>query len=309
MSEQKVASRDSPQDRAVRKEPVAQSSDLSPDEKAGTGFETVHDEELEAQLRAEEARAVAAGDEQCAQDVPSDEAQDSGDPAEDNSDEAEAEAEQAPAGLYKRLAAWLVEHRGTPHTIALGFAIGIFVALTPTVGIQMILGATIAHVFRANRVIAAAMAWITNPLTIVPIYYFNYRVGLLFMSGDASRGRAFIRALSDISLFDPHSIVIGFRLMAQEFAGIAGVLWVGSLVVATVGGVISYPLVRRIVEVERALKERRKKHRAERLARRARIRALRAEKRARRLKRKAKATKRNAPSKQSSATSAKRSGS
>jgi hypothetical protein len=195
-------------------------------------------------------------------------------------------------GLYRRVATWLIEHTGSPHAIALGFAIGVFVALTPTVGIQMVLGATIAHIFRANRVVAAGLAWITNPLTIVPIYYFNYRVGLVFLPGDESRGKAFIEALSDISFLDPHSIATGFRLMAQEFAGIAGVLWLGSLIVAVICGVISYPIVRRIVEVERALATRRNERRARHLAARdERIRRRKAKKKAKALHRKQESTK------------------
>ena len=181
--------------------------------------------------------------------------------------------------LYARFTHWLVTHTGTPHTIALGFAVGMFVALTPTVGFQMVLGAFFAHLVGGNRLIAAALAWITNPLTIVPIYYFNYQVGRLFMGGDASKGKAFIRALSDISLLRPETLWEGFQLMAAEFMGIAGVLWVGSLVVATVVGLVSYPIVRRLVEVERKLAEKRRQRRLQR-------KKLRKERRARRLKRK-----------------------
>lgn len=166
--------------------------------------------------------------------------------------------------LYRRFTDWLIAHTGTPHTIALGFAVGIFVALTPTVGFQMILGALFAHLLGANRLIAAALAWITNPLTIVPIYYFNYQVGLIFIHADASRGKAFIHALSKVSLFRPSTLLEGIRLTAVEFAGIAGVLWVGSLIIATILSLVSYPLIKRLVKAERRLAE---IHRQKRLQR------------------------------------------
>ncbi len=153
--------------------------------------------------------------------------------------------------FYSKMVRWLLEHQGTPHAVALGFAVGLFVALTPTVGFQMVLGAAIAHLLRANRLLPVALAWITNPFTIVPIYYFNYRVGLLFMSGSAEQGRELIEALSRVSLLDFHEFYVTMSAMLSKFGGIALVLWVGSLIVATLAAAISYPLVRRIVEVER----------------------------------------------------------
>lgn len=153
--------------------------------------------------------------------------------------------------LYARMVRWLLEHQGTPHSVALGFAVGMFVALTPTVGVQMILGAAIAQLLRANRLLPVALAWITNPFTIVPIYYFNYRVGQIFMGGDSEKGRQFIESLSKVSLLDFDHFISTMGSMLSKFGGIALVLWVGSLIVASVAAAISYPVVRRIVEVER----------------------------------------------------------
>ncbi len=161
-----------------------------------------------------------------------------------------ASREPKKVGLYRKFAAWLLGHQGTPHSLALGFAIGMFVALTPTVGFQMMIGATIAHFMKANRVIAAALAWITNPFTIVPIYYFNYRVGLLFLPGDEEAGLKFIQTISQAKLTDPETIGASLKLMAQELWGIAGVLWLGSVLVGLVVALVSYPLVKRVVEVE-----------------------------------------------------------
>ena len=154
--------------------------------------------------------------------------------------------------LYRRVADWLLRHQGTPHNLALGFAIGMFVALTPTVGLQMLLGGLIAHFLGGNRTIAAGLAWITNPLTMGPIFYFNYRVGLLFMPGDEQAGRAFIDTISSAHLTDPSSIWHAMLLTGQQMWGVAGVLWAGSLVVSTVAAAVSYPVVKRIVTAERA---------------------------------------------------------
>ncbi len=56
------------------------------------------------------------------------------------------------------------------------FSVGLFMAFVP-VPLQMIFAAIGAIVLRVNLPISVALVWITNPLTIPPIYYFAYKVG------------------------------------------------------------------------------------------------------------------------------------
>lgn len=72
----------------------------------------------------------------------------------------------------------------SPHRIALGVAIGLFIAWTPTVGLQMLLALAAAAVLRANKIIPVALVWITNPVTLVPIYYVNWVIGRMIVPGD-----------------------------------------------------------------------------------------------------------------------------
>ena len=62
-------------------------------------------------------------------------------------------------------------------SVSLAFAIGLLVAWIPTPG-QMAISACIALYFRANLPISIALVWITNPLTMAPMFYFAYRLGL-----------------------------------------------------------------------------------------------------------------------------------
>ena len=64
-----------------------------------------------------------------------------------------------------------------PHELALGVAIGVFVTFTPTVGFQMVLTVFLAWLLRANKAVGVPIVWITNPATIIPIYYSCYVVG------------------------------------------------------------------------------------------------------------------------------------
>lgn len=66
---------------------------------------------------------------------------------------------------------------GSPEQVAWGAAVGFFVAMTPTMGIQTLLAVPIAALFSINKVAAAATVWLTNPVTAPFIYGFNYMVG------------------------------------------------------------------------------------------------------------------------------------
>lgn len=66
---------------------------------------------------------------------------------------------------------------GSPEEVAWGAAVGFFVAMTPTIGIQTLLAVPVAAFFRINKIAAAATVWLTNPVTAPFIYGFNYMVG------------------------------------------------------------------------------------------------------------------------------------
>lgn len=67
--------------------------------------------------------------------------------------------------------------QGSPEAIARGGALGMWVALTPTVGIQMPIVLVLSVPFRANVPVGLAMCWITNPVTLIPFYFAFYWLG------------------------------------------------------------------------------------------------------------------------------------
>jgi uncharacterized protein len=65
-------------------------------------------------------------------------------------------------------------------SISASFFIGLFVAFFPIPG-QTILAALFAFFFRTNLPVAIALIWISNPLTIAPLFMFTYSIGILLL--------------------------------------------------------------------------------------------------------------------------------
>lgn len=66
--------------------------------------------------------------------------------------------------------------------MARGVAIGLFVALTPTVGVQTLLMLVLCMLLRGNFPMAFAVSWISNPITLGPLYLGYYLLGELVLS-------------------------------------------------------------------------------------------------------------------------------
>ena len=78
---------------------------------------------------------------------------------------------------FRRLYERFVKIRGRPREIALGFALGLFIGMTPTMGIQMPIAVFIAAIFKWSKISAAFGVWITNPFTAPFVYGLTYIVG------------------------------------------------------------------------------------------------------------------------------------
>ena len=72
----------------------------------------------------------------------------------------------------------------TPESIALGAAVGMFIGMTPTVGFQMLIMIVVGTVIRANRIAGVAMVYVSNPFTVLPIYWLDYLVGSTLLRWD-----------------------------------------------------------------------------------------------------------------------------
>jgi uncharacterized protein (DUF2062 family) len=67
--------------------------------------------------------------------------------------------------------------RGNPQKIALGMALGVFIGVTPTIPFHTIMALAFSHMFGVSRVAAFMGVWVSNPVTIPPLYYGSFIIG------------------------------------------------------------------------------------------------------------------------------------
>jgi len=68
----------------------------------------------------------------------------------------------------------------TRHSVARAMAGGLFAALLP-IPMQMLLAAFIAVMIRANLPISVSLVWLTNPITMPPVFFMQYKLGTLLL--------------------------------------------------------------------------------------------------------------------------------
>jgi uncharacterized protein (DUF2062 family) len=68
----------------------------------------------------------------------------------------------------------------TRKSVSRAFLIGLFCAFIP-IPLQMLLVAVLAIVIHSNLPISIGLVWLTNPITMPPIFYFTYLVGDFFI--------------------------------------------------------------------------------------------------------------------------------
>ncbi len=145
---------------------------------------------------------------------------------------------------FRRLITHNVLHADdTPHSIALGASIAMFIAILPLVGIQMFVAVALAALVRANKAICIPVVWISNPLTMFPIYGGCLALGKWLMNSKAPVEPAV--ALSGLA--EPARIVSWVELeywtaLFSRLAGMGVELWVGCIVVGIPVALLTYPV-------------------------------------------------------------------
>ncbi len=143
---------------------------------------------------------------------------------------------------FRAVFKWLVRLRRSPRAVAGGFAMGVFVAFTPTMGVQIFLVIFLGTILNLNRPAAILAVWITNVATMVPIYTFNYWVGSLIWEGPpvAEVYKTFGAMGSQLVKLDFWDFREQFEAMLGLSTSIVIPLLIGSLIVGIIAAAVTY---------------------------------------------------------------------
>jgi uncharacterized protein (DUF2062 family) len=103
------------------------------------------------------------------------------------------------------------------------FAVGLFMCFMP-IPFQMVIAAGLAILFRVNLPLSLIVCWVTNPITIPPMFYFAYLVGTWVLSWPPSE-------------FD---FELSFEWLGNELVHIWQPFLLGCFICATVASFIGY---------------------------------------------------------------------
>ncbi len=152
----------------------------------------------------------------------------------------------------------------TPKRIAMGGAIGMFVAWSPLFGLHLLIALLIALVMRANKIVALVVVWVANPLTMVPVLYGDYRVGLMITklfgsentaeNSQVKEGFAKIRAEGLGSIFSAEF----WQKSWEMFCGNVTEVIIGSVVMGLLAAAVTYWMMYHAIVWHRKKKPRRR---------------------------------------------------
>jgi uncharacterized protein (DUF2062 family) len=130
------------------------------------------------------------------------------------------------------------------HAVANACLVGMFAAFMP-IPSQMLLAAVLALWRRANLPISVALVWLTNPVTMPPVLYAEYRLGAWVLQRSPNTQH-----------FEP-----SFDWLRSQLGQIWEPVLVGSLILGIVSGLLAAGLVHLLWRVHVAMRWRARQRR------------------------------------------------
>jgi uncharacterized protein (DUF2062 family) len=126
---------------------------------------------------------------------------------------------------------------GDPQSLAMGTAIGIFIAITPTVPLHTIAIITATLLLRANTIAALISATlVSNPLTFVPQYYLCWKIGNFIVPDRLTWDR-----LQEVmGVITDESFLVSLKTISNLSMDAVLVMMIGGILIAIPPTVISY---------------------------------------------------------------------
>src|SRR5919107_3047635 len=125
-----------------------------------------------------------------------------------------------------------------PERTALAFAVGVFIAFSPFLGLHTIAATALALLFRFNKVAIYTGTFVNNPfLTLVPIILASYAVGAFLLGRPLGLPEGGLELLRD-----PHPFAADYwRALFEQFRALLLPFALGGTVLSVVCSLAAYP--------------------------------------------------------------------
>ncbi len=137
----------------------------------------------------------------------------------------------------------ILKVKDSPHRIALAFAVGVFMGISPLLGLHYVGGIFLAYLFRLNRLVAIVGISVNNPWTIVPISSFAVWLGAKLMGIRQILPDVDWKNLGLLTVINKMSEWEHFLSVVKQMMPIIKAFFVGSFVVCTISAIISYFII------------------------------------------------------------------
>ena len=136
----------------------------------------------------------------------------------------------------------LLHVEDSPSRVALAFAIGVFIAFFPVLGIHTGLAIAIGVVFRLNKVALLVGTFTNNPWTVAPMYGAGTLLGCLVLGVSPASLGAVDWGLSGPAFYE--SLLAGLRPLVLPFV-------LGNLALGALAAAAAFFLLRGLLERRR----------------------------------------------------------
>ena len=134
----------------------------------------------------------------------------------------------------------------TPHRIALAFAMGVFMGISPLLGLHYIGGILLAMLFRLNKIVAIIGVSVNNPWTIVPLSTFSVWIGAKMLGIKQVLPEVDWGSISLSSIAMKFTDLDKLTDMIKELWPLLSSFFVGSFFICTISAIASYFVIRQL---------------------------------------------------------------
>ncbi len=136
----------------------------------------------------------------------------------------------------------------TPHKISLAFAFGVFMGISPFLGLHYIGGIGLAWLFRLNKLVAFVGISVNNPWTMVPICSAAALIGAKVLGLKQILPEVDWKNISLMAIVSQFSDLDNCIIMVKQMMPLITAFFVGSFILCIPSAIISYFVMKVVIK-------------------------------------------------------------